>query len=129
MLPLGESACSGCQEQIDAVNAGLPTWAAEATTPQSPVTLVAVHEGFDAESDTYDGAHPNESGEAKLAAAFTPAIIAALGGADAPPTAPPSDDEGSAPWPLLLIGFAALVAGAVISGRRRAAVRDAGRRT
>lgn len=128
VLPLGESACSGCQEQVDAVNAGLPGWAAEATTPESPVTLVAVHEGFDAETDTYDGAHPNEAGEAKLAAAFTPAIVAALGDAGAPRIAPPGAGEGSAPWPLLLIVFAALVVGAVVAGRRRAAVRDAGRR-
>lgn len=124
VLPLSESACSGCQAQIDAVNAGLPAWAAEATTPESPVTLVAVHEGFDAERDTYDGAHPDAAGEAKLAAAFTPAIAAALD-RDVPDRAGPPATEpaegGSVPWPIVLVGFAALVTGATIGGRRREA--------
>ena len=78
VLPLSASACSDCQPEIDAVNAALPAWAREASTPESPVTLVAVHEGFDAEADTYDGAHPNATGDAKLAAAFTPALLDAL---------------------------------------------------
>src|SRR5690606_39737958 len=58
VLPLSAAACSDCQAQIDAVNAGLPAWAESASRPESPVTLVAVHEGFDADADTYDGAHP-----------------------------------------------------------------------
>ena len=117
VLPLSESACSDCQEQIDAVNAGLPAWAAEATTPESPVTLVAVHEGFDTETDTYDGAHPNESGDAKLAAAFTPALLAALETQGAAGSG--AGSEGGVPWPFVLVGLVLMVTGAVIGGRRR----------
>src|SRR5690606_12995414 len=51
VLPLSAAACSDCQTQIDAVNAGLPAWAEAASRPESPVSLVAVHEGFDADAD------------------------------------------------------------------------------
>lgn len=125
VLPLAENACTDCQPQIDAVNAGLPAWAESASTAASPVTLVAVHEGFDAEADTYDGAHPDDSGDAKLAAAFTPALLAVLDGGSSDDGQPgdsagedPTTARGSIPWPFLLVAILAVVTGAVVGGRR-----------
>lgn len=42
---------------------------------ESPVVLVDQREGFDADIDTYDGIHPNEIGEQKLAANWLEALI------------------------------------------------------
>lgn len=46
----------------------------ELTTPESPIVVVRQDEGFDAEADTADGAHPNESGEKKMAARWLGAL-------------------------------------------------------
>lgn len=123
VLPLAANACSDCQPQIDAVNAGLPAWAESASTAESPVTLVAVHEGFDADADTYDGAHPNDSGDAKLAAAFTPALLAALD--DAQPEEVAAGSGGGVPWPFVLVAILGWVVASIIGSRRRRRARSA----
>lgn len=48
--------------------------AAEMNTSESPVIAVDLRTGFNAESDTYDGVHPNEAGEKKMAAGWFEAL-------------------------------------------------------
>lgn len=47
--------------------------------PSSPLLLATVPDDYDIHSDTYDGTHPNASGEHKLAAAFADAMWRAWG--------------------------------------------------
>lgn len=55
--------------RIDTLNALIPDLVDSENTAHSPVFLVDQNTGFDATkgADTYDGLHPNESGEAKIA--------------------------------------------------------------
>ena len=55
-------------------NARLPAELAALSTERSPVVLVDVHSGFDPETDTYDGIHPNPVGELAIARAFAEAL-------------------------------------------------------
>jgi acyl-CoA thioesterase I len=77
--PMTQEVC-GCVEGQEALAAALPGWAIGASTSESPVTVADLSTGFDAATDTYDGVHPNDTGTAKLAAAWTPVIAAALDG-------------------------------------------------
>lgn len=53
--------------ELDALNIGIADLVRILNTPESPIHLVDIGSGFDPEADTYDGVHPNESGEAKMA--------------------------------------------------------------
>jgi lysophospholipase L1-like esterase len=55
--------------RIPLYNAELTDWAAANTLPESPIVIVDQFTGFNAPSgqDTYDGTHPNVSGEQKMA--------------------------------------------------------------
>lgn len=55
-------------DSIPALNAGIPALAESKHRDESPVLVVDQHTGFDPWNDTYDGVHPNESGERKIAA-------------------------------------------------------------
>ncbi len=61
---------------IDDMNAKIPALANQKTTLLSPVVVVDLYTGFNAYAgyDTYDGVHPNESGEKKMAAGWLKAI-------------------------------------------------------
>lgn len=101
--PIAEDRCPGCQAHVDDIEAQLPAWAEGLATPDAPV-IVAVHvDDFDPAEDMHDGIHPNAEGELKIAAALLPAVEAAL---DASPQA-----EDDWPWPALVVGLLALVAG------------------
>jgi len=76
--PIGPSECVDCQAVLDELNPLIPGWAESASTPESPVTAAVIHTELDVSTDTVDDLHPNESGNAKIAAAFLPAIEAAL---------------------------------------------------
>jgi len=65
---------AGTNTDIDTLNAALPALVAGWTTEASPITLVDCNTGFVVATDTYDGNHPDESGEAKIAAAFFTAL-------------------------------------------------------
>jgi hypothetical protein len=56
-------------QRIPLYNDELPDWAAANTLPESPIVIVDQYTGFNASSgqDTYDGTHPNVSGEQKMA--------------------------------------------------------------
>ena len=53
---------------IPLFNARLPGLAASKARPYAPILVVDQYTGFDVNADTHDGTHPNEQGEAKLAA-------------------------------------------------------------
>jgi len=74
--PMSE-AC-GCAQAQTELAAALPSWAKAASTAASPVTVADLSTGFVPATDTGDGIHPNDAGNAKLATAWTPVISAAL---------------------------------------------------
>lgn len=53
-------------ERIPEFNQEIPGLAADLDTPESPVLVVNQARGFDATTDTYDGVHPDRSGEKKM---------------------------------------------------------------
>lgn len=57
----------GMISRIQALNMEIPGVVQAKDTSTSPVILVDMEEGFDVEADTYDGIHPNKSGEEKMA--------------------------------------------------------------
>jgi len=63
---------------LQKLNAEIPGLARSKSTIESPVIVVNQADGFDASADTYDGVHPNESGEAKMASQWYEAIIKVL---------------------------------------------------
>ncbi|MER5182857.1 GDSL-type esterase/lipase family protein [Streptomyces sp. NPDC002896] len=52
---------------------------ADLDEPTSPLLLASIPESYDIHLDTYDGTHPNASGEHKLAGAFADAMYQAWG--------------------------------------------------
>ncbi len=53
--------------EIPQLNAAMPALVAAKTTQQSPVILVDQYSGYSASGDNYDGTHPGNSGEQKMA--------------------------------------------------------------
>ena len=77
IIPLHPDAsfrCTDCPQRAIDLNAEIPGWAAELTTEQSPIHVVDQHTGFDPALDTYDGVHPDEDGDAKIAATWFAAL-------------------------------------------------------
>lgn len=74
ILPMAPATCTDCGQRVQELNAAIPGWAAGLTTAQSPVTVVDQWTGFSTASDTYDGVHPNDAGDAKIAARWYPAL-------------------------------------------------------
>jgi lysophospholipase L1-like esterase len=60
--------------KIDTINALIPGVATQKHTAASPVLVVNQHDGFDLATDSYDGIHPNTSGEEKIAKKFFEAL-------------------------------------------------------
>ncbi|MCX3063620.1 SGNH/GDSL hydrolase family protein [Streptomyces beihaiensis] len=52
---------------------------ADLSEPRSPLLLASIPSSYDIHTDTYDGTHPNASGEHKLAAAFADALYQGWG--------------------------------------------------
>ncbi|MGH7803689.1 MAG: SGNH/GDSL hydrolase family protein [Candidatus Binatia bacterium] len=61
---------------LDRVNDAIEAMGRAKSTERSPILIVAHDEGFDAAVDTYDGTHPNEPGEKKMAEKWFRAIDA-----------------------------------------------------
>ena len=123
--PLDSGVC-GCDAAQAELASALPGWAAGASTPESPVMVADLSTGFDPATDTDDGIHPNESGNAKLAAAWLPVIEGALDAAPAsesPAPEIPADREAPEPsggsWPLLALVAVVIAAGVGVAVRRR----------
>ncbi|MER6381529.1 SGNH/GDSL hydrolase family protein [Streptomyces sp. NPDC001127] len=66
-------------EQVDLFNVLLAKTAADLDEPRSPLLLASPPESYDIHADTYDGTHPNASGEHRIAAAFAGAMWEAWG--------------------------------------------------
>ncbi len=69
--------------QVTAFNELLAKTAADLDDSASPILMASVPDTWDIHTDTYDGTHPNATGEHKLAAAFAEAMYQGwgLGGA------------------------------------------------
>ncbi|MFF3913200.1 SGNH/GDSL hydrolase family protein [Streptomyces sp. NPDC001852] len=65
--------------QVDLFNVLLAKTAADLDEPRSPVLLASRPESYDIHADTYDGTHPNASGEHRIAGAFAGAMWEAWG--------------------------------------------------
>lgn len=66
----------GDKVQIQLLNQGIATLARITTTQESPIIVVDQFSGFNAAAgiDTYDGCHPNEVGEKKMASRWLAAL-------------------------------------------------------
>jgi len=98
ILPMNPSGCSECAQRVIDLNAAIPVWAAGKSTATSPITVVDTWTGFNTATDTGDGVHPNDAGNQKLAAAWYPALTAAVdsvGGST--PTTPPTTPSSPTP--------------------------------
>ncbi|KDN77220.1 GDSL-type esterase/lipase family protein [Streptomyces olindensis] len=78
LIPMNPSSCAACAQRVVDFNARIPDWARATGTDRSPVTVVDQWTGFSTATDTYDGVHPNASGDAKIAARWFPALAAVL---------------------------------------------------
>ncbi|MDC0714902.1 SGNH/GDSL hydrolase family protein [Stigmatella sp. ncwal1] len=63
---------------IQGFNQRIPGLASSKSTSASPVTVVDQWTGFNAQTDTYDGIHPNPTGEAKMAERWYQALRSSL---------------------------------------------------
>jgi hypothetical protein len=78
IIPMNPGTCAACAQRVVDLNARVPAWAAATSTDRSPVTVVDQWTGFDTATDTYDGVHPNDAGNEKIAARWFPALSALL---------------------------------------------------
>ncbi|MBC2869563.1 GDSL-type esterase/lipase family protein [Streptomyces mexicanus] len=65
--------------QVDLFNELLAKTVADLDEPRSPLLLAPTPDGYDIDTDTYDGTHPNERGEHAIAGAFAAAMWEAWG--------------------------------------------------
>ncbi|MEU2929969.1 GDSL-type esterase/lipase family protein [Streptomyces sp. NPDC007251] len=65
--------------QVDHFNDLLAKCAADLDESRSPIVFASRPEGYDIHTDTYDGTHPNASGEHRIAGAFAGAMWEAWG--------------------------------------------------
>ncbi|MBM9509506.1 GDSL-type esterase/lipase family protein [Actinacidiphila acididurans] len=83
LIPMNPSNCADCAQRVVALNQQIPAWAQSISTAQSPVTVVDQWTGFNDATDTADGVHPNDSGNAKMAGRWFTPLSAALTGTGA----------------------------------------------
>lgn len=79
ILPMNPSGCSTCAQGVVDLDSAIPGWAAGLHTARSPITVVDQWSGFETTTDTYDGVHPNDAGNRKIADRWYPALTSALG--------------------------------------------------
>ncbi|RKR92511.1 lysophospholipase L1-like esterase [Micromonospora pisi] len=96
IIPMAPSSCAECGQRVVALNNAIAGWVGSKNTAQSPVVRVDQWTGFSTGSDTYDGVHPNASGDQKMADRWYPALTAALGGIT-PTTSPTVDPTPTRP--------------------------------
>ncbi len=89
IIPMNPSNCPECAQRITALNALIPGWASAKSTAQSPIIVVDQWTGFNTSTDTYDGVHPNDAGDRKMADKWYPALAGLL--TPAPPTGTPTE--------------------------------------
>ena len=64
--------------QVPVLNSQIAAQVGALSTTESPVTVVDQFDGFNAGADLYDGVHPNNGGEQKMAAKWLPALKDAI---------------------------------------------------
>ena len=62
---IGQASFASCG--VPALNAQLPALAASKNQPSSPIVLIDQYSGFDPTTMTFDGEHPNDIGESRMA--------------------------------------------------------------
>jgi lysophospholipase L1-like esterase len=70
---------SSFASQVAHFNTLIAKAVANLDTPGSPLLAACLPPSYDFHTDTYDGTHPNPSGEHKLAAAFAEALYEGWG--------------------------------------------------
>ncbi len=88
IIPMAPSSCPECGQRVVALNSAIDGWAAGKTTGQSPIVVVDQWTGFSTAADTYDGVHPNATGDRKMSDGWYPALVAALTGGPTPTPTP-----------------------------------------
>ncbi|TLP57113.1 cellulose binding domain-containing protein [Microbispora triticiradicis] len=97
IIPMNPGTCPECGQRVVDLNNAIPGWAAAKTTAASPIQVVDQWTGFSTSADTYDGVHPNASGDQKMADRWYPALAALLGGGQPSPSASPSPSPSPSP--------------------------------
>jgi acyl-CoA thioesterase-1 len=75
VLPTDDPKLNLCLNEL---NAMMPALVARSSREQSPILIVDLNEGFEVATETYDGVHPNEAGEKKLAQRWERALLPLL---------------------------------------------------
>lgn len=78
---------------IEDLNAAMVDWANKLTTAESPIILCDQYTGFNADTDTYDGAHPNASGSKKMCENWYQTLGSILNGTVVTPQEPEDSTE------------------------------------
>ncbi|MEU7749026.1 cellulose binding domain-containing protein [Nonomuraea sp. NPDC049158] len=88
IIPMNPANCADCGQRVVAFNNTIPAWATATSTQQSPIVVVDQWTGFSTSADTYDGVHPNASGDQKMSDRWYPALANFLtpGGSTPTPT-------------------------------------------
>lgn len=74
LAPDSSFGCADCPQRTIDLNAEIPDWAATHSTDRSPIVVVDQWTGFDPVTDTYDGVHPDDEGNVKIAARWFEAL-------------------------------------------------------
>jgi lysophospholipase L1-like esterase len=90
IIPMNPSNCVDCAQRVINFDAAIPAWAAGKTTAQSPITVVDQWTGFSDATDTYDGVHPNDSGNQKMSDKWYPALAPLITGEGTTPSPTPT---------------------------------------
>ncbi|MBV6624590.1 MAG: tandem-95 repeat protein [Rivularia sp. (in: Bacteria)] len=86
---------SGFNNRIQQLNSLIPGIVADENQTNSPVILVDQNSGFNANTDTYDGVHPDPSGEAKMAQKWFDALTNYFDSVDDGDSSPPPPANNS----------------------------------
>jgi lysophospholipase L1-like esterase len=97
IIPMNPSNCAACGQRVIDFNNAIPAWASSKSTAQSPVTVVDQFTGFSTSADTYDGVHPNATGDQKMSDKWYPPLAAALSGITPSPSTSPSTSPSPSP--------------------------------
>jgi lysophospholipase L1-like esterase len=73
---IGQASFANCGSPL--LNAKLPALVADKNTVESPITLVDQYTGFDASTMTFDGMHPNATGDSAMAQRWFDKLVPVL---------------------------------------------------
>jgi lysophospholipase L1-like esterase len=79
IIPLNRgAACPNCARDVVTLNNFIAQWGPAHSTAQSPIVVVDQYTGFNVNTDTADGIHPNDQGHEKMANKWLPPLEAAI---------------------------------------------------